>query len=192
MNNFEIRTNKKKLAIIDAAKKLFKDKGFISVSIKEIASKANVSQVSIYNYYGSKDALVGECVSSLMNEVLDKAREILHSKMNFKEKLVKALSLCSDDSNNSFNEYFSREALKDSALLKLLTESLTKEKLKLYKEYIDIGKKEGIIDKSLSTETILKLLEIILINHTDFDNSNVPHCYLQELQKILFHGILVK
>ena len=192
MNNFEIRTNKKKLAIIDAAKKLFKDKGFISVSIKEIASNANVSQVSIYNYFGSKDALVGECVSSLMNEILDQAREILHSKMDFKEKLVKALSLCSDDSNNSFNEYFSREALKDSALLKLLTESLTKEKLKLYKEYIDIGKKEGIIDKSLSTETILKLLEIILVNHTDFDNSNVSHCYLQELQKILFHGILVK
>ena len=192
MNNFEIRTNKKKSAIIDAAKKLFKDKGFISVSIKEIASKANVSQVSIYNYYGSKDALVGECVSSLMNEILDQAREILHSKMDFKEKLVKALSICSDDLNNSFNDYFSREALKDSALLKLLTESLTKEKLKLYKEYIDIGKKEGIIDKSLSTETILKLLEIILVNHTDFDNSNVSHCYLQELQKILFHGILVK
>ncbi len=192
MNNFEIRTNKKKSAIIDAAKKLFKDKGFISVSIKEIASKANVSQVSIYNYFGSKDALVGECVSSLMNEILDQAREILHSKMDFKEKLVKALSICSDDLNNSFNDYFSREALKDSALLKLLTESLTKEKLKLYKEYIDIGKKEGIIDKSLSTETILKLLEIILVNHTDFDNSNVSHCYLQELQKILFHGILVK
>ena len=127
-----------------------------------------------------------------MNEILDQAREILHSKMDFKEKLVKALSICSDDLNNSFNDYFSREALKDSALLKLLTESLTKEKLKLYKEYIDIGKKEGIIDKSLSTETILKLLEIILVNHTDFDNSNVSHCYLQELQKILFHGILVK
>lgn len=192
MNNFEIRTNKKKSAIIDAAKKLFKDKGFISVSIKEIASNANVSQVSIYNYFGSKDALVGECVSSLMNEILDQAREILHGKMDFKEKLVKALSLCSDDSNNSFNEYFSREALKDSALLKLLTESLTKEKLKLFKEYIDVGKKEGVIDNSLSTEAILKLIEIILINHNHFDNSNVSYCYLQEIQKILFHGILVK
>ena len=92
MNNFEIRTNKKKSAIIDAAKKLFKDKGFISVSIREIASKANVSQVSIYNYFGSKDALVGECVSSLMNEILDQAREILHSKMDFEGKLMKALS----------------------------------------------------------------------------------------------------
>lgn len=192
MNNFEIRTNKKKSAIIDAAKELFKAKGFISVSIKEIASIANVSQVSIYNYFGSKDALVGECVSSLMNEILDQAREILNNKMDFKEKLVKALSLCSDDLNNSFNEYFSREALKDSALLKLLTESLTKEKLKLFKEYIDVGKKEGAIDKSLSTETILKLLEIILINHNAFDNSNVSYCYLQEIQKILFHGILSK
>lgn len=192
MNNFEIRTNKKKSAIINVAKELFKDKGFVSVSIKEIASKANVSQVSIYNYYGSKDALVGECVSSLMNDIIDQAREILHSKIDFKEKLVKALSLCSDDLSNSFNEYFSREALKDSAFLKLLTESLTKEKLKLYKEYIDVGKKEGVIDETLSTETILKFLEMILINHSNVDNSKVSYCYLQEIQKIFFHGILVK
>lgn len=192
MNNFEIRTNKKKSAIINVAKELFKDKGFVSVSIKEIASKANVSQVSIYNYFGSKDALVGECVSSLMNEILDQAREILNSKIDFKEKLVKALSLCSDDLNNSFNEYFSREALKDSALLKLLTECLTKEKLKLFKEYIDVGKKEGTIDETLSTETILKFFEMILINHSNVDHSNYSYSYLQEIQKILFHGILVK
>ena len=192
MNNFEIRTNKKKSAIIDAAKELFKDNGFINVTIKEIASKANVSQVSIYNYFGSKDALVGECVSSLMNEILDQAREILNSKIDFKEKLVNALSLCSDDLNNSFNEYFSREALKDRALLKLLTESLTKEKLKLFKEYINAGKEEGVIDNTLSTETILKLLEMILINHNDFAPSKDSYCYLQEIQKILFYGILVK
>ncbi|EKQ53565.1 MULTISPECIES: TetR/AcrR family transcriptional regulator [unclassified Clostridium] len=189
MNNFEIRTNKKKSAIIDAAKELFRDKGFINVSIKEIASKANVSQVSIYNYFGSKDALVGECVSSLMNDIIEQARDILYSKMDFKEKLVRALSLCSDNLSSSFNEYFSREALKDSSLLKLLTESLTKEKLKLYKEYIDAGKEEGVIDKTLSTETILKLLEIILINYNDF---NVSYCYLEEIQKIFFYGILIR
>lgn len=192
MNNFEIRTNKKKSAIISVAKKLFKDKGFVAVSIKEIASKANVSQVSIYNYFGSKDALVGECINSLMNEILDKAREILNCNMDFEKKLEKALSLCSNSLSYSFSEYFSKEALKDSALCKLITESIIKEKLKLFREFIDVGKKEGAVDKSLSTETILRFIEIISIAHNDFDPSNVSDDYIEEIQKILLHGILIK
>ena len=46
---------KKKQAIIQAALQLFKEKGFKETSIKSIAEVAEVSPVSIYNYFGSKE-----------------------------------------------------------------------------------------------------------------------------------------
>ena len=190
MNNFEIRTNKKKATIISVAQELFKEKGFVNVSIKEIASKANVSQVSIYNYFGNKDALVGECVSSLMLGVINTAREILVSEMDFKEKVTKALSMCSNDISISLSEYFTKEALNDKSLMKLIGEFINKEKFELFREYIEVGKKEGAIDKTIATETILKFIEAISIAESTIDYSTVPDGYIEDIQKLLFHGIL--
>lgn len=190
MNNYEIRTNKKKATIINVAQGLFKEKGFVNVSIKEIASKANVSQVSIYNYFGNKDALVGECVNFLMIEVIASAREILRSKMDFKEKVTKALSICSNDTSISLSEYFSKEALNDKALLKLINEFVNKEKFELFREYIEVGKKEGAIDKTIPTETILKFIEAISIAENSIDYSTVYDGYIEDIQKLLLHGLL--
>ena len=55
MNQYQKTTEKKKQAIIQAALRLFKEKGFKETSIKSIAEAAEVSPVSIYNYFGSKD-----------------------------------------------------------------------------------------------------------------------------------------
>lgn len=190
MNNYEIRTNKKKATIISVAQELFKEKGFVNVSIKEIASMANVSQVSIYNYFGNKDALVGECVNFLMIEVIASAREILGSEMDFKEKVTKSLSMCSNDISISLSEYFTKEALNDKALIKLINEFVNKEKFELFREYIEVGKKEGAIDKIIATETILKFIEAISIAENNIDYSTVPDGYIEDMQKLLFYGIL--
>lgn len=50
MNQYQKTTEKKQQAIIQAALRLFKDKGFKQTSIKSIAEAAEVSPVSIYNY----------------------------------------------------------------------------------------------------------------------------------------------
>lgn len=192
MNNYEIRTNKKKAAIIDVSKDLFKTKGFIKVSIKEIASKANVSQVSIYNYFGSKDALVGECITTLMMGIIDEARDILNSELNYTEKVTKALSLCSDELNNSLSEYFSKDALQDECLIKLINESINKEKFKLYEEYIEFGKKEGEISDTLSTNSILRFIEAITLANTSVDYSKIPECYFEDLKRLILYGIIGK
>ena len=63
MNQYQKTTEKKKQAIIQAALQLFKEKGFKETSIKSIAEVAEVSPVSIYNYFGGKDNLVALCVN---------------------------------------------------------------------------------------------------------------------------------
>ena len=79
MNQYQKTTEKKKQAIIQAALHLFKEKGFKETSIKSIAEVAEVSPVSIYNYFGGKDNLVALCVNDLFEEVTQQAEDILNS-----------------------------------------------------------------------------------------------------------------
>lgn len=49
-------------SILQTAIELFSVWGIKAVSIAEIAQKANVSQVSIYNFFGSKDNLAKQVI----------------------------------------------------------------------------------------------------------------------------------
>ncbi|WP_223869225.1 TetR/AcrR family transcriptional regulator, partial [Bacillus anthracis] len=53
LNGFEKVKEKKKRAIKEAAFLLFSERGFNEVKIEHIAKEANVSQVTIYNHFGS-------------------------------------------------------------------------------------------------------------------------------------------
>ena len=102
MNKYELRTNKKKEAIIHSALELFSTNGFQNTSIKQISDKAQVSQVSIYNYFGSKDALVTECAKIIMKNTLESAKQILQEPIPFIEKINKALSLFTGEIHKVF------------------------------------------------------------------------------------------
>lgn len=56
MNGFAKRTQTKKQAILEATTKILLEKGYSYLKIEDVAKKANVSQVTIYNYFGSKKA----------------------------------------------------------------------------------------------------------------------------------------
>ncbi|HEL8829465.1 TPA: helix-turn-helix transcriptional regulator, partial [Listeria monocytogenes] len=106
-------TLSKKTAIIEAAQILFGKQGFTAVSIKDIAALADVSQVSIYNYFGSKEALIGECARVIMQDTIALAEEILASEGTFTQKLERAIQLCNAEINLSLSKFISKEASKD-------------------------------------------------------------------------------
>lgn len=56
------RTEIKRLAALEAAAELFLGKGYGSVSMDEIAAKAEISKRTLYNYFPAKDFLFGEVV----------------------------------------------------------------------------------------------------------------------------------
>lgn len=158
MNKYEIRTNKKKNAIVESALELFKEKGFTSTSIKEIAEKAQVSQVSIYNYFGSKEALVIECARVMMKDILEQAMAILDEELSYKEKVTKVLALCKGEVNAKLNAYLSESALKDKNFIELLSDGIEALQIQLYEAFIEEGKKENVINQEIPTEIILKFI----------------------------------
>lgn len=161
MNNYEKRTQKKKLAIIQAALTLFGKQGFSDVSIKDIASLAAVSQVSIYNYFGSKEALVGECAKIIMRGTIALAEEILASEGTFTQKLKRAIQLCNAEINLSLSKFISKEASKDQQFLMLLVNNINSLKKDIYMKYVAAGKEAQVIDNAISDEVIQLFIDAI-------------------------------
>jgi len=58
----ESRTTGSSIAILDAARSLFLERGFDGVNLDQVAKAAGISRQTVYNQFGSKDAVFREVV----------------------------------------------------------------------------------------------------------------------------------
>ena len=192
MNQYQKTTEKKKQAVIQAALRLFKDKGFKETSIKSIAEAAEVSPVSIYNYFGGKDNLVALCVNDLFEEITQQAEDILKSNLDFKTKLNQAFSLCQEKMSQQISEYFQDKMVEDSVFSTLLTRAITAKKRDIYRAYIHLGKEEGLIAKDLSTELVLNVMDALNGMGNQLDHSDNLETEVDQIHQIFLYGIFGK
>ena len=192
MNQYQKTTEKKKQAIIQAALQLFKEKGFKETSIKSIAEVAEVSPVSIYNYFKSKDNLVALCVNDLFEEITQQAEDILKSNLAFNTKLDQALDLCQEKMSQQISYYFQDKTLRDPAFSSLLTKAITAKKRDIYRTYINLGKEEGLIARDLSTELILNVMDALNSVGNQLAHSDNLETDVKQIHQIFLYGILGK
>ena len=192
MNQYQKTTEKKKQAIIQAALRLFKEKGFKETSIKSIAEVAEVSPVSIYNYFKSKDKLVALCVNDLFEEITQQAEDILKSNLAFNTKLDQALDLCQEKMSQQISYYFQDKTLRDPAFSSLLTKAITAKKRDIYRTYINLGKEEGLIARDLSTELILNVMDALNSVGNQLAHSDNLETDVKQIHQIFLYGILGK
>ena len=192
MNQYQKTTEKKKQAIIQAALQLFKEKGFKETSIKSIAEVAEVSPVSIYNYFGGKDNLVALCVNDLFEEITQQAEDILKSNLDFKTKLNQAFSLCQEKMSQQISAYFQDKMVEDSVFSTLLTRAITAKKRDIYRAYIELGKEEGLIAEDLSTELILNVMDALNGMGNQLAHSDNLETEVEQIHQIFLYGIFGK
>ena len=192
MNQYQKTTEKKKQAIIQAALRLFKDKGFKETSIKSIAEAAEVSPVSIYNYFGSKDNLVTLCVNDLFEEITQQAEDILKSNLAFNTKLDQALDLCQEKMSQQISDYFQDKMVEDSVFSTLLTKAITAKKRDIYRAYIKLGKEEGAIAEDLSTDLILNVMDALNGMGNQLAHSDILEKEVEQIHQIFLYGIFGK
>lgn len=63
--------------ILDAAEALFADEGFRNVSLRKITQEAGVNLAAVNYHFGSKDELVGEVLSRVINPINARRLELL-------------------------------------------------------------------------------------------------------------------
>src|SRR5947208_16906761 len=72
----EKAVDRKKGRIEDAAKQLFIRQGFHATSMRNIAARAGTSLGNLYNYYPTKEAIMGSIISKYQRVVDERLRSI--------------------------------------------------------------------------------------------------------------------
>ena len=161
MNGFERRREQKKENIRQAALELFKLHGFEKVSINDIAQKARVSHVTIYNYFGNKEELVREVIKSLLLDMLGKYRAIVRGGETFPEKLETIVFDKTEVASQYQGELLQSAARNDPVIQQFIESLWQKEINQLTLDFIEDGQKLGHINHELSHEAILAYFEIL-------------------------------
>jgi len=190
MNGYEKRTKLKKDSIINAAWELFSKRGITDVHISEIAAKAKVSQVSIYNYFGDKKTLAREVLASYLDKAIKGYDEILEREISFSEKL----KLIIDKKNKATTELsrsaFSEYAWEDKLLQQVYKKAVNSKAISVYKKFIELGKKENAIDKNIPDDAILAFLlsSVSIIEQSDYLKTSPE--YKMGILQLFFYGLL--
>jgi len=161
MNGFERRKEQKKESIRRAALELFKAYGFKKVTINDIAGKAGVSPVTIYNHFGSKEELVREVVKTQFLGMLERYREIIKGERPFPETLEIIVFDKTEIASQYHGELMQTVVSGDPELQQFFESLWQRDVNQLTVDLIEEGKRQGYVNPELSQEAIVLYLEIL-------------------------------
>ena len=190
MNGFQLRREKKENAILQAALTLSMKSGIQKVTIAEIAEKANVSQVTIFNYFESKDNLIQMVLKLYVDQTWDEQRKILDSDLPFKDKLKQLIFNESEYANHIHDDFFQYLVKYYSNGKNYIEELYINEGIPRLIAFFNEGKEQRIIDPNLSDEAILIYIQMFkeYLQRQDVAQNILP--IAEELTKLFFYGIV--
>jgi AcrR family transcriptional regulator len=194
MNGFERRKEQKKEAIRRAAIELFRTYGFDKVSINDIAQRARVSHVTIYNRFGGKEALIHDVIKTVISSLVEASRAIIRSERPFMEKMESIVSMKVETAGQYRGELM-RTMIRVNPAMQEFMESLWKQEIEgLVNELVDEGKKLGYVDKELSQQAVWYYFEI-LRNGSMYSAGMLEHIKVDEklardLNRLFLYGLV--
>ena len=195
MNGYEKVKERKKAAIRRAAFELFCERGVSGVKISDIAEKAGVSPVTIYNHFKSKEALFRDVFIRYIEERYLEFRDIIRDEtMGFREKIERLI----------FEEFRTQEHIKNREIMEKLMgsdkeiwkfwETLYKEKsLPLIMELVRSGQESGEIHPELSMESVIFYIDMFYdqtVKHAQLFIDDPDSPLLRDLVRLFFYGLM--
>ena len=83
--------------ILDAASKLFDERGIDRVTMAEITAASGVQPSTIYQYFSNKDEIVWEILGELMREVTGRAKQAIEGAPDALARLTALLDFMADE-----------------------------------------------------------------------------------------------
>lgn len=154
MNGFERRKERKKESIRQAALELFMEKGLRKVNIGEIAEKADVSQVTIYNYFGSKEDLARYVLFHYIEDQLAEFEQVCEGSEPYLEKL-EWMVFKKAKAYTSMNVEFLDSFVSSDPQIAEMMKDFEAKTIPLFIDFIEQGKELGYFNKQLSLETLM-------------------------------------
>ena len=195
MNGFERRKEQKKESIRRAALELFKSYGFEKVTINDIARSASVSQVTIYNHFGSKEELVREVTKTFLQSLLENYRAIIKGEGTFIEKLEQIVFDKIEMLSQYHGEFTQKMIRVDPEIRQFIDSTWWQEVNQLTVDLFNEGKREGYVNQEMSQEAILVYNEIL--RRGIFASSSLVNIVqnvelIRELMTLFCYGLMGK
>jgi AcrR family transcriptional regulator len=78
----------KQRKILDVAVELFKEKGYMGSSVRDLATKLNIKAASLYAHIRSKEEILEWICFGIAQEFFDELQEVKNTDISPKEKLI--------------------------------------------------------------------------------------------------------
>ena len=198
MDGFARRKEQSKDDIRKAAWELFSQFGVDKVSMADVARKAGVSQATIYNNFGSKEALAREFVSTSVESLVSRVQEIVIPGHSYQEKMTAFFQFISSmmaegKPSSSRNAVFdsSLDLQNDPEIKKIRIEAQEK-MITLMMGLIEEGRQQGQVNPELSDEALCIYFTIFMdvFTHSKFQYqySRTPNL-VDEMGSLMLHGL---
>lgn len=148
--------NNKKELIINAAIKVFADKGFYTANVADVAKQAGVADGTIYLYFKNKDDLLISLFETKMEEILLRFSSLLDSNQNAEEKLRQFIHLYFQiiEEDQNLAEVFQVELRQSGKFLKDYHNQKFIDFLNLIGDILHQGQSDGQFKTDISIHTM--------------------------------------
>lgn len=193
MNGFEKRALQIKQKIKQTVLEMLGEWEPRQIRIKDIAANAEVSQVTIYNYFGSKEALLREVFKDYVAMLMEEYEGVLTGDAPLKEKIEYIIF-----QKSRLKLPFTPSVLKqlieaDPEINRFIRQQYEEHAIPLITDFVEKGKQRGEISEKVSVQMVLlyvgmmteqyeKLLDLV-------NQSEDPEAFAEEMIHVFFYGI---
>lgn len=155
------RTPEKRQRILDAALKVFAERGFYTAKVSEVAREAGVADGTIYLYFENKDDLLISLFEDRMDFLIRRLTDDLEATGGTVAQRVRRLihmHLRIVAESPELAEFITVELRQSQKFVKEYTNPRFQEYLKVLRDLIEAGQADGTIRADLDPRTIVRAI----------------------------------
>ncbi|MNC34451.1 transcriptional regulator BetI [compost metagenome] len=196
MNGFEKRAAQIKLKIMKTTMEMLKNWEPKRLRIADIAKEAGVSQVTIYNYFGSKEALLSESFKDFVQKEIQEFEDYIYQEHSLKEIIGYILTMERQTYSGLSPATVKELMVEDQEMFRYIEERYANDILPVLVKMVEDGKARGEISNKVSTKGILSLMGMYMRNAGELlDEASKQEdmdAFIEEAIHIFFYGICGK
>ncbi len=199
------RREREKLAhrqdILDAATRVFAEKGFFGATLDEVAQEAEFSKGTLYLYFSSKDDLLYNVISSKTSRLTKIFHDTLIMKSSFKQELGELLKKLAEMAFAE-KDFFSIFITQQAEFFKSLSPEKAQEICAVHSDFdkVVVSRIEKAIEEGelrditpYATNGIIRSASMnMMITRWDYETLDELHTAVDVFIDILFNGIARK
>lgn len=193
MNGFEKRANLIKQKIMRTTLNMLRTADPKRLRIADISKEAKVSQVTIYNYFGSKEALLREVFIQFVDNAIREFEEYMNGEYTLREKIEHIIFLEKEAYREIPPGLMKELILEDQELAQHIENLYQEITIPLMTRILEEGKASGEISPDVTLEHVLAFIQLYMNQFQTLlqmaQQSGDVDGFLEGMVHLFFYGI---